>query len=160
MKDEFAPQSTKQLSAVVDIINPEAVAWVIAAEGSISIGTSNCKGHKYYYPRVEVSNTDKEFIDSFHYLVGYIGSADYAKTGRNPNHKVCYHWVITSISQCLGFLIAIREFLPIKHKQAELVIEYCHNSNLCPPYYVSAYILIVFIISEIRVLNKRGRVVL
>lgn len=150
-KMNFAPGS------IIRINNPQAVAWTIAAEGSITIGLTHSKGRIYYYPVIEVVTTNKDFINQFWELAGYYGSANYGVEARNPRHKDNYRWGITKVSEALCFLLEIRPYLPIKLEQANLVIEFCQRrlkrwkqrNNLEERDYE--------IVNEIRKLNKRGR---
>lgn len=140
----------------IRINNPQAVAWVVAAEGTISVGSSNSKGRKYYYPTIGVFNTNKQFISEFWELVGFYGSANYKSYQAYPNRKPCYSWVITKTSECLNFLKEVRPFLPIKEELADLVMEYCERRLLVLKQRNNMEDRDYEIIDKVRELNKRG----
>jgi midasin (ATPase involved in ribosome maturation) len=149
MSKQFAP-----------IRNPEAVAWTIAAEGTISIHRSHSKGGVYYYPYITVSNTKKDFIDNFKKLVGDYGSAkysgSYAHQLKNPKHNPSYFWAITSIRECRLFLNEIIEYLHIKREQAELVVRYCINRINASAHQDSITYEDEAIVNSVQHLNERG----
>lgn len=105
------------------LFNPEAVAWTIAAEGTISVGRTG----KYYYPIVQVTNTSKDFIDKFLDMVDFGTVCKATKRHKNPNYKECHIWAVRNLADCLSLLKQILPFLPIKIEQAELVIELCES---------------------------------
>jgi len=142
---EFAPVS-----------NPEAVAWTIAAEGTITIAMSNSKRKKYYYPSISVSNTSERFILEFKDMTGRYGSSSYKPYSRGNGHKPCYFWRITKIEDCLDFLTEIVPYLPIKMEQAELVIHYCKRRLARFKQYNSMEDEDYDIIDRMRELNRRG----
>ena len=74
------------------IKNPEAVAWVMAAEGYISlVAAHNRSGTPYYTPVVQVTNTDKEFIEKFWELTGFYGYiVKRVYKPKSPKHKTQY----------------------------------------------------------------------
>ncbi len=138
------------------ISNPEAVAWVLAAEGTITIAASNSKQRKYYYPSVSVSNTNERFIVEFKNMVGEYGSSLYKYYDRKNGHKPCYFWRITKIKDCLDFLTEIVPFLPIKIEQAELAIYYSKRRLARFKQYNSMDDEDYDIIDRIREINRRG----
>jgi len=103
--------------------NPEAIAWTIAAEGYISLKSN----HNSYQPRVGMANTEKEFIDKFYIMVGNIGHI-YSYDHHNPRHRIKWFWELYSLGGCLEFLLQIKDYLPIKREQADIVIDYCTRS--------------------------------
>ena len=137
------------------LFNPEAVAWTVAAEGTISVGKSS---GKYHYPYVQVTNTSKDFIDKFLEMVDYGNVCFATKIPKNPNHKQAYIWSVRSLAGCLNLLEQILPFLPIKIEQAELVIELC-ESRLKDFHKIGRDNLFsireIEIVDRIHILNKR-----
>ena len=86
--------------------NPEAVAWVIAAEGYITL----MRNHEFVQPRIGVANTQKDFIDKFHEMVGGIGHIYYYKHKNHPEHNGKYFWELYSAGECLDFLLEIGNY--------------------------------------------------
>jgi len=134
-----------------------AIAWTISAEGTITINPKHQKnphGYALALPVVAVSNTEKDFILRFWEMVGKVGRVTKAykhKTGLRP----CWQWFLHSTRGCLCLLEQIYDFLPIKKKQAELVMKFCrlrlnHKSK---PYTDEE----IDLIKEIRTLQHRGK---
>ncbi len=134
-----------------------AIAWTIASEGTITINPYFSKSHKGFYlayPNIVISNTELDFIQAFHELMGKTGTI--CQTGKaTENRKASWQWQLRSIEGCLRLLEQIKDYLPIKKKQAQIVIDYCHLRlrNLTKPY--TNYEL--ELINQIRSLNTRGR---
>jgi len=112
------------------IPNPEAVAWAIATEGTISINqTKSC-----CYPNVNMYNTDRELIEKFWQLAGFYGyiskpSGYSSKLGNRLGWKVRHRWIINKREEVKEFLIEILPYLPTKVMQAKIVIDFCETGD-------------------------------
>ena len=104
-----------------------AVAWALACDGSIAvhcIRNRQGRGLPSFLPLIVVSSTDKELVE---------GVRDYIKFGyiycvtdtKRKNYRDYWRWTVTRTDEILQILEQIRQFLPIKQRQAELVIELC-----------------------------------
>jgi len=107
------------------INNPQAVAWIIAAEGSISLLRSN--NGKGVSAHINVYNTDLRFLEQFMELVDGIGHI-YTRGKKLVGKKQSYEWCLSTYSECLNLLTEIYEWLPIKQEQAEIVIDFCFRA--------------------------------
>lgn len=109
--------------------NPEAVAWVIATEGSIilksSYSTSGNSTRPYIQSHISVSNTDPNLIEAFRNMVEYGHTC--GPYARGNGCKPHYFWTISSLQNCLSFLTEIAIYLPIKCEQAIIVMDYCER---------------------------------
>lgn len=143
----------------VDLTDLQAV-WLAAfldAEGSIGVQRSKKAAKRsgyYYYPAVQVSNTNEDLIRAVYDLVGENASLA-QKTPPNPRAKDIWNLQVnqraipTVLKQILPFLIA-------KTRQAELVLKFCEvkwdmgwqesGDEMYEPFY-----------QELKALNKRGR---
>jgi len=107
--------------------NPEAVAWAIATEGSISLVSystpSRNSGNPTIRPYINLGNTNLELVERFRDMVGY--GHVYKRTVAKNGHKPTHYWAAVSLQDCLSFLTEIVDYLPIKSEQAEIVIDFC-----------------------------------
>lgn len=117
--------------------NPEAVAWVVAAEGCISIYRRvDCRSvySKFHgglvtlRPMVNVSNTKVEFIENFKELAGIGHVSGGNRMAARSNCNPIYDWCVSSIEDCFSFVTDIQAFLPIKQEQACVILEFCERS--------------------------------
>jgi len=133
-----------------DIVPPEnrlAVAWTIAAEGTISISSPK-KG----VPKLRVSNTEKDFVLRFHELVAGAGGVFDGHKNR-PGRKDDYFWQLRSIPGVYKVLTEIIDFLPIKRQVALAVMEFCESRMSHFGFPLSQ--LEKDLIYQVRVLNER-----
>ena len=134
-----------------------AVAWTIAAEGTITINPNHQKNRRGYVlalPTIAVSNTERDFLLHFWEMVG-IGRVTKTYQPSNPRRRPITQWFLHSTRGCLVLLEQIYDYLPIKKKQAEIVMKFCrlrlaHKSK---PYTDEE----IGLIKEIRALQHRGR---
>ena len=126
------------------ISNPEAVAWTIAAEGTISINLTHKKGTAYYYPNVNVYNTNREFVEKFWQLAGFYGHIS-RPSGypSRPGNKTRHRWMLNKREEVKQFLTEILPYLPTKVTQAKVVIDFCETGD-------------AEWLEVIKVLNRRG----
>lgn len=126
------------------IVNPQAVAWVICAEGSITIGSTYNKrvGRTYYNTNVKVYNSEKEFIELFHELVGFCGKVS-GFFIRQKRWKPQYQWGLYKRDEVKQFLLEILPYLPIKVLQARTALEFLETGN-------------IELVDYMRQLNERG----
>ncbi len=89
-------------------------AGIIDGEGHIGIGRTK----NYFCLRVEVANTSSRLIDFLHLTFG--GNV---WTGKRPNRKVYYRWMI-STRAADEFLRSISPYLLIKRNQADLALAF------------------------------------
>jgi len=134
-----------------------AIAWTIASEGTITINpyfSKSRKGYSLAYPTLSVSNTEQEFLRAFHEMVGKIGLITRSSKAVG-NRKESGQWQLRSIEGCLRLLEQIFDYLPIKKKQAMIVMEYCRLrlKHMSKPYGEDE----IRLINQIRHLNTRGR---
>lgn len=134
-----------------------AVAWAIAAEGTITINPYHSRSHKGYalaYPCIAISNTEKDFVEKFYEIVGRVGIIVRNRRSQGVR-KASWQWQLRCIEGCLKLLEQIFEYLPIKKEQATITMEYCRSrlTHLNKP--LSDYE--VELINKVRILNTRGR---
>jgi len=130
------------------------VAWTVSAEGTISINARHSVSpHSHRFracPIICVSNTEKEFITRFWSLVvvGGIYLHKRLKSGKNV-----WTWSLRSVLGCYTLLSEIKEYLPIKREQADLVIKFCESRlrHLNKPY--TDYE--IALIKQVRFLNSK-----
>lgn len=135
----------------------KAIAWTIASEGTIGVRIQHRQGNGYrgYDPYVAVGNTDPQFLEAFLALVG--AGRIYPHPEKRPNYRPSAHWVLNRNIECLKLLETVSSYLPIKRRQAELVIELCRlklqegRGFRSPSAHRQAEIY-----SEVRALNRRG----
>lgn len=103
-----------------------AVAWAIAGEGTIGVRLSGPKTRRCFVPVVSCCNSSKAFIDRFCEAAGCgrVYFVDEKRYG-HPGRKDIYLWTLSRTIEVKSFLEQILPFLPIKQRQAELVIELC-----------------------------------
>lgn len=155
--EEFSPphafnRYVPNLSAEVR----RTVAWVIAAEGTISINpkySKNAYGHIRACPCLLVANTEESFTREFSKLVG-VGNIVVLRK-KTTGLKNVFRWELKSVLGCLRVLEQIYEYLPIKREQAKFVMEFCRSrlSHFNKPYTRRE----VELINEVRLLNGKSR---
>lgn len=101
--------------------NPEAVAWVVASEGSISLIRANYE--RSIAPVINVY-TKEEFLTKFKDMVDDVGQI-WTRGARKAGNAQSYEWSLNTYATCLNFLLEIYEYLPIKQEQANVVIDFC-----------------------------------
>ena len=106
---------------IIAVENRLAVAWTIAAEGTISISSPR-RG----VPKLRVVNTEKDFVLKFHELVGGAGGVFDGHKNR-PGRKDAYVWQLRSVPGVYKILTEIVDFLPIKEPVALVVMEFCES---------------------------------
>jgi len=101
----------------------KAIAWAIVTEGTIGIRSQKYRsGNVGYDPYVTVGNCNLTLLGKFKQMVGA------GRIYRHPKkikRRTCYHWVLNRTIETLELLELIKQFLPIKKGQAELVIRLC-----------------------------------
>jgi len=143
------------VESIIPLENRLAVAWTIAAEGTISISSLR-KGSRVKNlpsPKLRVGNTEKRFILEFHKLVDGAGGV-YEGHKDRPRRKDDYFWQLRSVPGVYKFLSEILDFLPIKREVALVVIEFCKVRMR--HYHKSWGEEELTLIKKVRVLNKRG----
>lgn len=132
----------------------EAVAWAMASEGSFSVQ----KVRNSLQPKVSINNTDKVYLDKFCSMVGYGNRGMHNSNLRNPHWKPIYHWYLSSFADCLKFCESIIDYMPIKRRQLELVIEFCkrglERNRHFPRLAAEEHDWLIY--DELRFLNRRG----
>lgn len=106
--------------------NPEAVAVLIAAEGSLSLIKNNSgTSHPGYQARISVYNTDRALLEWVQdkTRMGNIPSPQDKKRWL-PNAKPAYIWRVTDLRGVKQICEEILPYLPIKIKQCELILEF------------------------------------
>ena len=115
----------------MDDLDLAYIAGFFDGEGSITISNrvaSSCRSlSPNHTVTVSVGNTDPTVVSILHKEFG--GSLSFAKAKRE-NHKDIYQWQISARGACV-FLSAIRPFLKMKHKQADIAINFQESK---PPY--------------------------
>ena len=143
-------------------IEATAVAWAIAAEGSIHLSVTTHANPKYHQtkgiqPLIEIANTKYEFLKI---LQDYIGGTIVARKMIWPN-KPIWQLSISGIKDIYTLLKQIEPYLPIKKEQARLVMELCilrtdkttkEGTRKRIPYQDRVW----EIVAEMKQLNKRG----
>jgi hypothetical protein len=134
-----------------------AIAWAIAAEGTITIDPSHSGrsiGRIRASPVISVSNTEKLFVTEFFKMVGKVGYVSELKK-KTRGGKSVWLWSLSSMEGCLKLLEQIYEFLPIKKKQAELVMQFCRSRlrHFNKPYSEEE----IELIKKVRALQHRGK---
>jgi len=97
------------------------LAGFLDGEGSIGMykaTRANMKEGFTYVPHVVVYNTNRESIERFQRVFG-IGSVN---SRSRPGEKTCYQWDVSNRS-VIPVLKALRPYLTVKSRQADLVIE-------------------------------------
>jgi len=100
------------------------LAAIIDGEGSISLFTRNRGSYDDFLPYVEISNTEKEIIESARDMADV---GEVYETPRKTEHKTIYRLCIRRQHDIVLLLERVKPFLMSKRKQrlAELLIEYC-----------------------------------
>lgn len=134
------------------------MAWALATDGSIGIGHST--GNQEYChirPFVTFTNTNEQFVEKFLNIskMGII-----IKRERPKPHKDKVTWIIGSFLEVLYLLKKIEPHLPIKRKQAQLIMEFIESrikrgilQKRNVPYSEREF----EICEEVKLLNKRGK---
>ena len=101
------------------------IAGIIDGEGCIYIDNwkdTRGRPNRCYIIRVKVAMTDREVPEWLSSVVG--GSCrNYDCRKKNNNHKIIYIWSYCG-TKTIDFLKIIKPYLKIKHKQAEVAIEF------------------------------------
>jgi len=133
-------------------------AGIIDGEGYIALlPFSNAKT---YSPVVKVASVNKELTD---FLTKNYGGFIYIREFKKSlNQRKAYCWEIKNIKHVRKFLGQTKDFLLLKKRQAELVIEYCDipRNKLHPiykTYDIKAIERMHEIYKDLRKLNRRGR---
>lgn len=95
-------------------------AGLFDGEGSISF--AHRKTRHFLEPKISITNTDKAIMEEVHLNFG--GHLYSYPDKRNPNWKQRYEWYVHNMNDIEIFLSKILPYLKIKHKQAELMIEF------------------------------------
>ncbi len=101
------------------------IAWVIACEGSVSlhkVDRNRC-GNWQYQPTISVDNTSKVLLNKWKKIVGKIGGF-YTHRKYHNTWKDCHHWKLSKLADLKVLLKEIIPYLPIKRKQAKLLLEF------------------------------------
>ncbi len=136
------------------IDKPEVVAWAMASEGSFSIQ----RVRNSLQPKISINNTDEIYLDKFISLVGFGHIGKHINTREDRNWKPIYHWYISSFADCLKFCESVIDYMPIKQRQVELVMEFCkrgigrYSNNHRLPIEEKDWL----IYDELRFIGKRG----
>ena len=110
---------------IVPAENRLAVAWIMAAEGMISITRRRDSGAPK--PLLKIGNTELEFLSKFHHLVGKVGIVTKRPHKKTLKSKGTYTWKFRSVPGVYKFLEEILPYLPIKREVALVVMEFCKN---------------------------------
>lgn len=103
------------------------MAGIVDGEGSICIvkhsgAKDTPRKHPIYRAHVSVSQCDIRLPNWIkERFGGYVSNLGVPKKG----HKQAYSWQITGTKQCLPFLQAIRPYLLLKTRQADIAIDFC-----------------------------------
>jgi hypothetical protein len=98
------------------------IALGIDFEGCIGLYRYNHERH--WVPCVAVNSTSFALINYWASIlkIGYI--TPHNKSRSNKNWKDTYHWRVTARAEVLGLLKQIKEYLVVKKRQAQLVIDF------------------------------------
>lgn len=135
-------------------------AGIIDGEGSIMLmhhpAASGKHRWEYWAPRVTVSNTKRELMD---WIIDRFGGAVTIGINRKPNQRDHLIW-IARVADVRAILLAIRPFLVLKGRQADIVLSYIsthrlvgrrgHDKGLIEQRRTWA--------AEMKALNQRGRI--
>lgn len=146
-------QSNPQLFRQFTNIEKAWLAGVVDCEGWIGVCKTGYRKIKkgYYqshYPAVAVGNTDKRLIDKILEVtqVGFI--VEQKRKIKNKNHKDVWIWKVTG-ENAQYILFSIKEYLIIKGKQADIVMQYPPKGIIAPDFKKQLY-------EKIKILNQRG----
>lgn len=101
-----------------------AMATMYDAEGCIVLNKSgsNCSKGSQYILRLQVANTNMEWIEAWAQRLGRGNTYFYPST--NPKHSAYGYWCIQKKADVVYILKKILPYLIIKKEQAKLLIEY------------------------------------
>lgn len=109
-----------------------ALATMYDAEGCIVLNkTHSDRDGTYYIPRLQVANTNMEWIESWAQRIGRGNTYYYPST--NPKHSAYGYWCIQRKADVVYILKKILPYLIIKREQARLLIEYIEGKFLKGP---------------------------
>ena len=135
------------------------IAWAIACDGSITIHCYKHSSHYVLKPSVGFTNTEESIVKEVKKTVAMGNIVEHS--AGNPKHKDATIWNLTSFLEILHLLKEIKNYLPIKKRRAELVIEFIESrikrgvlENQHLPYSKREW----EIYEEVKKLNKRGRI--
>jgi hypothetical protein len=102
------------------------LAGIIDGEGCISVGWR--KG-KYITPTLQITNTNKDLME---WLVRTCGGTNYRKgaDGRSTR-KQCWYWIAAG-RVARDIIEAVRPYLIVKNKQADLILFHYENAPQRP----------------------------
>jgi len=129
--------------------------WLAALiDGEGSLGLLISKPNKYHetdlmIPRIDISNTCKALIDKVCEVTGIF---QIYKGNRGNSCKPVWVWRCSSVLGILNILNAVKPYLIVKRKQAELLIEFC-NLRLKNEKYTEREYEIVKLLKK---LNEKG----
>jgi len=128
----------------------------IDGEGTIGIWRERRQGNKsgYRYKAVvTVSNTNFDILSQMKKFVD--GCVNVHSTGRKKRQKVCYR--LTVKQRAVGLLLQqIRDFLIIKRRQADIVLQFCRALEQAPVRTSEDHEIFEQLYLECKALNKRG----
>ena len=103
------------------------IAWCISLEGSIML-TKNRTG---YTPIVEFINTNLELINKFYVLMGDTPSHIYRKRYNDGIRSDSYRCRCNHLTVVKDLLESIKDYLPSKREQADLLLEFINLRLNC-----------------------------
>lgn len=141
----------------------ELSAWAIATDGCITITLGKDKKTKLGFklqPSISFCNTSYQFIQIVNKMIG--GGIYHKDANVQANAKGKWQVRVTGLADVKYLAEKILPFLPIKKRQARLIIEYCDSrlKILAQPSYqfknVGYTKRELAIYEEMKKLNKRG----
>jgi len=111
------------------------------------------KTERRLVPGVNVANTDRRMAVFIHDLLKW-GSI--SRSHKKHRWKSCWVFQVSDRAKILDFLVQIRPYLKLKHKQADLLMEYCLSSltkSPRSPYTEREKEIFV----QMKILNQRGK---
>lgn len=107
---------------MVSMKNPEALAILIAAEGTISLRKNNKND---FVPIICVYNTEQAIVDYAQAMCGGVGKIQkQSRTKWFANARPQLTWIVVKQEDALAIAKAILPFLPTKQEQCRLLIEF------------------------------------
>jgi hypothetical protein len=102
------------------------IAWaagLFEGEGCITLSEPIDKrnGMQHSYIALELRMTDKDVVDRFHEVVGYIGNMHYAK-GQTVKHKGVWGWRCTRRADCIKVILMFWPYLGERRKARAIEI--------------------------------------
>jgi len=106
------------------------VAGVMDGDGSFSLLKRNSSPYPYYYPAMQLSHTNKEFV--YYFKDEFGGSVSHRKSyiGKDGGkRKESWRWVLEK-KQSEGFLKEILPYLQLKKERATRLLGYLSENSL------------------------------